>query len=102
MQVDEQTAKDWLAHRKKKKADVSQTVIAGHAKEAQKAGISLQDALAMACVRGWAGFKAEWVLEPSRASPTSGLSKQALLEQRNAEAGRKAKEMLFGGDHAIQ
>jgi hypothetical protein len=75
MQVDEQTAIDWLAHRKKKKADVSQTVIAGHAKEAQKAGLSLQDALAMACVRGWAGFKAEWVLEPARGSPPAKQSR---------------------------
>jgi uncharacterized protein YdaU (DUF1376 family) len=52
---------DWLSLRKTKKAAVTQTAIDGIAKEASKAGVSLQTALETCCARGWTGFKAEWL-----------------------------------------
>lgn len=52
---------DWLSLRKTKKAAVTQTAIAGIAREASKAGVSLQTALETCCARGWTGFKADWL-----------------------------------------
>ena len=52
---------DWLSLRKAKKAAVTQTAVDGIAREASKAGVSLQTALETCCSRGWTGFKAEWL-----------------------------------------
>lgn len=52
---------DWLTLRKKQKAEPTETAIVGIQREAEKAGVSLQTALETCCVRGWRGFKAEWV-----------------------------------------
>lgn len=52
---------DWLSLRKAKKAAVTQTAIDGIAREASKAGVSLQTALETCCARGWTGFKADWL-----------------------------------------
>jgi len=52
----------------------------------------------------WSATWRNWVRneQPIRGSPANGLSKQALLEKRNAEAGREAKRMLFGEENAVQ
>lgn len=52
---------DWTLLRKQKKAAVTATAIAGIRREAEKANLSLEDALRICCERGWSGFKAEWV-----------------------------------------
>jgi len=52
---------EFIAHRKAKKAKVTHLVIEGIAKEASKAGWSLEDALKETIVRNWQSFKAEWV-----------------------------------------
>jgi hypothetical protein len=59
--VSEQTWEDFTAHRKAKKASVTQTVINGYRTEADKAGFTLEQALIHAMTQGWQGFKAEWV-----------------------------------------
>ena len=59
--VTESVWHDWLSLRKTKKAAVTQTAIDGIAKEASKAGVSLQVALETCCARGWTGFKSEWL-----------------------------------------
>ena len=59
--VTESVWQDWLSLRKTKKAAVTQTAIDGIAKEASKAGVSLQTALETCCARGWTGFKADWL-----------------------------------------
>lgn len=71
--VAEQVWVDFLAHRKAKRAPVSETVIAGIRREAEKAGWSLEDALAEIVARGWQGFKAEWV-SGARAPPAEPVS----------------------------
>lgn len=60
--VPEDVWRDFLAHRKAKRAPVTQTALARIRSEADKAGWSLADALAECTARGWQGFKAEWVL----------------------------------------
>lgn len=64
--ITNQTWQDWLSHRKSKKAKVTQTVINGFITQAEKAGISLEDALKESIERNWIGFKADWYLKDKR------------------------------------
>ena len=58
----------FLAIRKAKRAPVTTVALAGIEKEAQKAAMTLEQALAMCCARGWAGFKAAWAKDQVTAS----------------------------------
>lgn len=60
-EVSEQTWSDFLAHRKAKRAPVTETVLAGIRREAEIAGWSLESALVETVSRGWQAFKAAWV-----------------------------------------
>ena len=62
---------DFVQHRKAIKAPLTETALKGIEREAQKAGITLNNALQEICVRGWRGFKAEWVTDKQ---PTQGMS----------------------------
>lgn len=66
--VSQSVWEDFVKHRKAKKAQVTQTVIDGIAREAQKAGWSLDDALREVVVRNWQSFKASWVVEKMTAA----------------------------------
>ena len=77
--ADPQTAADYLALRKAKKATSSRTALRSVMAEAEKAGLPLQDVLTTCCARGWAGFKAEWADQQARAGP-----RQTLHDQRKA------------------
>ena len=52
----------FIAHRKTKKAKVTQLVVEAIQKEASKAGWSFEDALKETIVRNWQSFKADWVI----------------------------------------
>jgi hypothetical protein len=54
---------EFVKHRKSKKAQITQLVIDGIQKEADKAGFTLEDALKETVIRNWQSFKAEWVAE---------------------------------------
>ena len=87
--VSEGVAADWIALRKGKGAKVSETAIAEFRKEADKAGLSMHDTLAMCCMRGWQGFKAEWVQgqQQARASPAQDR-REAGIQWANELMGR--------------
>ena len=74
---------DWLKLRKAKKAAVTQTALDGIQREAVKAGVSLQAALETCCERGWTGFKAEWMAEPTRQQPNLGAARAIFGDERN-------------------
>lgn len=59
--VSPQVWTDFQRHRKAKRADLSETALAGIRREAGKAGWSMDAALAECIARGWTGFKSEWV-----------------------------------------
>lgn len=59
--VDEQTAADWIAHRKAKRATASATVIEDRKRTCAEAGVTLAAGLALEVSRGWQGLKAEWI-----------------------------------------
>ena len=64
--VSEQVWMDFVSQRKKLKADITQTALAGISREAAKAGWTLEAALTECTVRGWRGFKADWVNKPGQ------------------------------------
>lgn len=56
----EQLAKDFITHRKSCKAPITETAMNGFLREAQKAGITIQQAVEISIERGWRGFRADW------------------------------------------
>lgn len=57
--VDE-LANDFIAHRKNKKAPITKTAMNGFVREAEKAGISIEDAVRISIEKNWQGFNASW------------------------------------------
>jgi hypothetical protein len=57
----EETAAEWLAHRKRVKAPMTPRSWDGIKKQAVLAGIPLEDAVLMSLRNGWRGFEASWV-----------------------------------------
>lgn len=70
--VQDPVLSDWLTLRKQKRAPVTETVIRGISDEASRAGITLHDALAICCRRGWQGFEAEWLKDNANGKNGSG------------------------------
>lgn len=77
---------DFIAHRKRKKADITPTAMKQIQGQAQLAGWSLNDALAEVVARGWTGFNAEWV-EKRAASTANTTDPEALNDYRKYQAG---------------
>jgi len=86
--VTDQVWRDFLAHRKAKRATVTPTVIAGIGREATKAGWSMDAALAECVTRGWQTFRADWAGDrPSNpARPPGGQSTDYLDHLLNRRA----------------
>ena len=62
MGVETQLAKDWLQTRKEKRAgSLTQTVITALRREAEKAGLTVQQAVQVAAERGWARFNSSYL-----------------------------------------
>lgn len=61
--------KDFLALRQKRRAPLTATALQGIKREAEKAGWSLEEALAESLIRGWQSFKADWVKDKASADP---------------------------------
>lgn len=88
--VDEQHAKDWLAIRKIKKAPLTQTALAGVQREAAKAGKTLAQAVEIAAIENWAGYKADW--QVSSQAFGAPINKQQQIEDANAAVVREVAE----------
>lgn len=58
--VDGQVWEDYLLIRKAKKAPLTSTALKSLEREAEKAGISLEQAITVCCERGWQSFFASW------------------------------------------
>ena len=84
---------DFVKQRKAKKAPVSDTVITKIRNQAEKAGWSLEDALAEICARGWTGFNAEWVKEKQTfAQQAADVARTTVPIAPNHDAALKAIE----------
>ena len=82
----------FVKQRKASRAVITPTVISSIQKEAEKAGWSLEQALAECAARGWRGFKADWVapkVNPADITritvPPSNLPDPALEKIKNDE-----------------
>ena len=53
---------DFVALRKDKKARITETALKGLQREAAKANMTLEQVMQTCCERGWAGFKADWMV----------------------------------------
>jgi hypothetical protein len=76
--VSEQTWNDFLIHRKNKKAIVTENVIKGFSREAEKAGWTLESAIKKSIERGWTGFESDWVDKQKNNSNDNGRSSAQL------------------------
>ena len=80
--VSEIVWQDFVKQRKAKKAAVTQTVIDGIQREANKADWTLDAALAECVVRGWQSFKAEWVApKPTFAQQAADVARTTVPAQ---------------------
>ncbi len=70
--ISESVWADFLLIRKSKKSALTETALAGMRTEAEKAGITMDQALAMCCTRGWQSFKADWVKPEDKAAGKPG------------------------------
>ena len=68
--IDGQLAQDYIALRKSHRAPITQTALKGIEREANSAGLSLEQALTICCERGWRGFRAEWLHSDRSNRPT--------------------------------
>lgn len=80
--VSGQVWNDFCALRNKRRAPITETALKGIQREADKAGITLNEALSICCERGWQGFMAKWY-------------RREKLEQKNAS---KAEYQLPSND----
>lgn len=73
---------DFLAIRKAKRAPLTATALGGIRREADKAGVSLEQALTVCCERGWVGFRADWYRE-GNAAPAGARSARRMPAAEN-------------------
>ena len=93
--VEPQTWADWLTLRKAKKAPVTETVLAGAAAEAEKAGMPLDDFLRLWCARGSQGMQAEWIKPAERGA--AGQQAEPAWRTENRE-----RMTAFAGPYAAK
>lgn len=70
--VEDDVWRDFVTHRKTKKAAITETALKGFVREAEKAGVPLNDALRITVERGWVGFRSDWGWKdekPTQAEP---------------------------------
>jgi len=59
--VSQKVAKDWLKLRKGKNLEAIETAFDGVLREAESAGLTMEQAITICCERGWGNFKAKWL-----------------------------------------
>jgi len=91
--VSESVWQDFAALRRAKRSPLTATGLEGIRKESQRAGLTLDAALAECCMRGWPSFKADWVtvqkVGQSR-SPAGKFDPVAFVNSQNYGAQSKA------------
>ena len=84
--LSEETANEWLAFRRQKRAPLTATAWEGIKREAAKAGWVMQDVVTKCMARGWQGFEADWV--------AAGMAKQRGPSSKQAEWNASIDEFL--------
>lgn len=76
---------DWYAIRIHKRAVVTESAMNGIRNEAEKAGVTVKQALQICCVNGWSGYRSSWA-GSSDGKITTGNSRH-VLEGKNYASG---------------
>ena len=84
--VDDQVWCDFLSIRKAKRLPLTETAMAGIRREAESASIGLNSALLICCERGWACFKAQWVVDENRLQQQPRLTQTQSIQAANNRA----------------
>jgi len=85
--VERQHAEDWMKARRAKRLPLTQTALDIVKTEAEKAGITLAEAIGHAAGEGWAGFKAKWMALDGGRARTPAPSAHGGFDQRNYGTG---------------
>ena len=94
--VNRQHAKDWMAARRAKRLPLTETALADVEREAEKAKMTLAQAIELAAKHGWAGFRASWQENPERRALPGQAGQRAAENWFESDAGIKAKAKEFG------
>lgn len=92
--VSDQVWRDFQTLRKAKKAPITQTVLNRIRGEAEKAGLSLQEAIEYTIQRGWQSFNAEWFKEKQNGN---GKRQNIAIAGRTGSAAGEQAGNGFGG-----
>ena len=82
----------FVKHRKAKKAQITQLVVDTIAKQARKAGWTLEKALTECVVRNWQSFRADWVNQASNTLPGRDVAHMTVPPPPNQDAALKKIE----------
>lgn len=97
--IPEEIARDWLRIRKEKRQPLTETALKATEREAAAAGLTLMQAITVACENSWAGFKAEYYanLKKPKQEKSNGLPWYA-NEQSIQAKGRELGLTPRGGE----
>lgn len=101
--ADKQKAEDFLINRKTKRSGaLTRSIIEITEREAEKAGLTFAEVIAICAERGWAGFRAHYNLwDCSPQLHPQGFTNKPLSKQEQVEAHNRALlEKYRGGNHA--
>lgn len=96
--VPEQVWNDFTAHRNAKRAPITPTVIDTIRREAGQIGMTLTEAISEMMVRGWQGFKAEWIMKDRLNGKRNNTTAQERTNQGWKEAFQNV-QAARGGDN---
>jgi len=94
--VEEQIWNDWLVIRKKKNAPLTETAWNQMQKEANKAGWPIEKAIQECCLRTWAAFKADWIVDQQSMSKTGLMNKKVISGLTRGLIGGDGNVRLLG------
>ncbi|MFZ6773050.1 YdaU family protein [Undibacterium sp. SXout7W] len=97
--ADPKAVADWMKVRKTKKADNTETALAGFLREAQIAGLTVADAVLLCAEKSWRGLDATWVKpKVSTQEPRAGqqLGKHGQATAENARLWLESQKKLEG------
>lgn len=89
--VDEQAANDWLLVRKTKRAPFTETALNDLKTEAEKAGLTIAQAVAICAKKSWQGFNASWNWD-DKPLGRGGVSSKS----ENDQIREAARKRIFG------
>ena len=90
--VSEPVWQDFQRLRREKRAPLTDTALAGVRREAEKAGVSMETALAYCCEAGWQGFNAGWYADRQGAGGR-GVAAQAVETYAQRAARQRMEEV---------